>query len=92
MRYYTDFIDGSALSRDEEGLEFGDRREACRSAAEALVEIAHDTLRCRHAPLFTRDRLGLHMEALVRDEAGLVVFRARLDLALDWSDDLPGGR
>ena len=34
VRYFTDFIDGGGLSRDDEGLDFADRQEACQSAAE----------------------------------------------------------
>jgi hypothetical protein len=84
VRYFTDFSDAEGLSRDEDGLDFADREEACLSAAEALVEAAHDVLRVR-PKLPPRDRgVGLCLAAQVRDESGCVVFRARLTLDLDW--------
>ena len=90
MRYFTDFITGTALSRDEEGLEFCGRREACQSAAEALVEVANDTLRAPQTSPVGSDLADLHLEAQVRNEAGTVVFRAQLTLALDWPDTRVG--
>lgn len=86
VRYFTDFIDGSVLSRDDDGLEFCGRQEACRSAAEALVEVASDTVRTRHKIPFGSDLSGLHLQAQVRNEMGTVVFRAHLTLALDWPE------
>lgn len=90
MRYFTDFIEGAALARDEEGLEFCGRQEACRSAAEALVEVANDALRVQQSSPVGSDLTNLHWEAQVRNEAGTVVFRAQLILALDWPDTLAG--
>lgn len=84
MRYFTDFIEGQAVSRDDEGLDFAERQEACRSAAEALVEAAHDKLRGKPKLPPPGGTAGLHLEAWVRDETGGVVFRARLTLDLDW--------
>ncbi|KAA0125878.1 hypothetical protein SAMN02799622_04650 [Methylobacterium sp. UNC378MF] len=85
MRYFTDFTDDQGLSRDEEGLHFAHRHEACLSATEALIEAAHDRLRVRaDRPLPGDD--GLILEAQVRDAAGSTVFRARLTLNLDWRD------
>ncbi|MGH1575287.1 DUF6894 family protein [Methylobacterium sp. P31] len=83
VRYFTDFIDGQGWSRDEEGLDFVDRNEACLSAAEALVEAAHDLLRIKPMRLPPGGPGGLCLEAHVRDETGSVVFRARLALDLD---------
>jgi hypothetical protein len=87
VRYFTDFIDGQGWSRDEEGIDFADRNEACLSAAEALVEAAHDLLRVRPMRLPAGGPASLCLEAHVRDEAGSVVFRARLALDVDWQPD-----
>jgi hypothetical protein len=84
VRYFTDFIEGQDVSRDEEGLDFAERQEACRSAAEALVEAAHDLLRGKPKLPPPGGAAGLQLEARVRDEAGSVVFRARLALDLEW--------
>ncbi|MFB0490275.1 hypothetical protein ABIE45_002861 [Methylobacterium sp. OAE515] len=84
VRYFTDFIEGQDVSRDEEGLDFAERLEACRSAAEALVEAAHDLLRGKPKLPPPGGGAGLQLEAQVRDEAGSVVFRARLALDLEW--------
>jgi len=88
VRYFTDFIEGEVLSRDEEGLEFSGRQDACRSAAEALVEVANDTLRVKQNAPFASDPIGLHLEAQVRNEAGTIVFRAHLTLVLDWPESV----
>jgi hypothetical protein len=82
VRYFTDFIEGQDVSRDEEGLDFADQQEACRTAAEALVEAAHDMLRGK--PKLPTRGGGLRLEVQVRDEAGCVVFRANLALDLEW--------
>ncbi|MEL6059924.1 MULTISPECIES: DUF6894 family protein [unclassified Methylobacterium] len=84
MRYYTDFIDGRGLCFDEDGLSFADPREACHSAAEALVEAVHDLLRDRSNRLQPGEPVAFSLEALVRDETGSVVFRGRLALDLEW--------
>ncbi len=84
MRYFTDFIDGGGLSRDDEGLDFADRQEACLSAAEALVEAAHDLIRIKPKQSGSAAAGALSLEAQVRDEAGRVVFRVRLALDVDW--------
>ena len=84
MRYFTDFIDGQGLSSDDEGLDFVGEREACHSAAEALVEAAHDLVRVRPRHLPAIAPSDLRLEAQVRDATGRVVFRARLALDLDW--------
>ncbi|WP_092042281.1 DUF6894 family protein [Methylobacterium pseudosasicola] len=90
MRYFTDFIEDEVLSRGEEGLEFCGRHEACRSAAEALVEVANDSLRVKQRAPSASDLIGLHLEAQVRNEDGAIVFRAHLTLVLDWPDSLAG--
>ncbi|KNY23750.1 hypothetical protein [Methylobacterium sp. ARG-1] len=90
MRYFTDFITGTVLSRDGEGLEFCGQREACQSAAEALVEVANDTLRRKQTSPVGTDLADLYLEAQVRNEAGTVVFRAQLTVALDWPDTPAG--
>lgn len=84
VRYFTDFIDGQGLSRDEDGLDFDDRHEACRSAAEALVEAAHDLLRVQPTRPLAERLADLCLEAQVRDETGRTIFRARLAVDLDW--------
>jgi hypothetical protein len=84
VRYFTDFIEGQELSRDEDGLDFADPQDACRSAAEALVEAAHDLLRVEPKRPPPGGVSSLFLEARVRDEAGSVVFRARLALDMDW--------
>ena len=85
VRYFTDFIDGQGLSHDDEGLDFACQQEACLSAAEALVEAAHDLLRVKPRRGHAAGPADLRLEARVRNEAGRVIFRARLSLDLDWS-------
>lgn len=87
MRYFTEFIDGQGLSRDDEGLDFADRQAAVRSAAQALVEAAHDLLRTNPAQQRDAGPAGLHLEARVRDASDRVGFRARLVLDVDWPAD-----
>lgn len=82
MRYFTDFIDAEGLSRDEDGLDFTDRQEACFAASEAVIEAAHDILRGR--PRGAAQGGSLCLEAQVRDAGGTVVFRARLTLDAEW--------
>jgi hypothetical protein len=83
VRYFTDFIDGQGLSRDEEGLDFADHHAACLSAAEALIEAAHDLLRVKPQSSCSARLADLCLAVQVRDEAGSIVFRARLALDLD---------
>jgi hypothetical protein len=84
VRYFTDFIDGDTMSRDEEGVEFPGRWEACLTTAEALAEMVQDVLRTGSSRPIARTTRRLCLEASVRDEAGAIVFRARIALDLDW--------
>ena len=84
VRYFTDFIDGRGLSRDEDGLSFADDQDACHAAAEALVEVMHDRIRCGSERPKPGAPVALNLEAMVRDETGRVVFRGRLALDLEW--------
>lgn len=83
MRYFTDFIDGQGLSRDDEGLDFTDRHAACLSATEALVEAAHDLLRLKPNSSCAGRLADLCLAVQVRDESGSIVYRARLALELE---------
>ncbi|MGU3663608.1 DUF6894 family protein [Methylobacterium sp. A49B] len=84
VRYFTDFIDNQGVSRDEDGLDFAGEREACLSAAEALVEAVHDLLRVKPKQPHGAGPVDLRLEAQVRDEADRVVFRACLALDIEW--------
>lgn len=89
MHFFTDFFEGDEMARDEDGLDFADLAEAGMAAAEALTEIARDALRVGRRPCAGRDAPALHLAAQVRDAAGRVVFRARLDVDFDWTPAPP---
>lgn len=70
-RFYFDISDGSRESLDEEGTEFADLAAACDEAVAVLPAIAASEGRAQ------TDR---EIVAIVRDEGGAKLFRARLSV------------
>ena len=84
MLFHIDVADGDIITRDDDGLEFFDLNEACAAAVSLLPEIAREALhgpRRRAAMMQAQER---YIAALVRDEAGHVLFRTRLRLDMEW--------
>lgn len=74
-RYYFDITDGDVLVRDEFGADCADGPDARDQAVAILFDIAAEKLP-------DSDRHGF--AAAVRDEAGQVVYEARLSLDGRW--------
>jgi hypothetical protein len=75
--HYDFDIQDSALTPDEEGMEFADVRDAAMHAIEALPAIvAHET----ENDLCIRDTLVV----LVRNDNGLTIYLAKLTLVGTW--------
>ena len=73
-RYFIDTTDGHLYAEDEEGLDLPDLQAAGREAVAALPAIAKDLA----------GRLPAEVTSIVRDEAGLVLFRATLKVSEEW--------
>lgn len=84
MRLYIDVVDGDAFTRDEDGFDFADLDEACAAAVALLPALARDAVqgpRRRAAMLRECERC---IAAEIRDAAGVVLFRTRLRLDMEW--------
>lgn len=73
-RFYIDTDDGSSVVIDEDGTEYRDLASAEDIAMRALPEMAQSCFRAREARQFS---------ATVRDDAGVVRFRASLALNVE---------
>jgi len=75
-RYYFDILDHT-LTRDEEGLEFADPRDAAKHALQALpMIVAHEAMNDQDA----HDTLTVH----VRDESDTTIYSATLTCVGTW--------
>ena len=74
-RYFFDTNDGDMFAEDDEGLEFPDSEAARRAAVAALPDLARDKLPDGDRRDFT---------VSVRDEAGMIVYSASLNLNGEW--------
>ena len=70
-RFFFDIIDGASLARDDFGIELDDLDEARDQAVAILPDLARDALPDGDVHDFTCE---------VRNEAGRIVFRAKLML------------
>jgi hypothetical protein len=84
-RYYFDVHDGTALTRDEDGVECCSLNELRFAAIDALPDLARDQL-----PNGDSTRLAVK----VRDAGGKYLFEASLTLSVKWAIDgiLPANR
>lgn len=74
-RFFFDTHDGDRPARDPDGMDLRDRDEARRMALDALPDVARDKLPDGDRRTFM---------AAVRDEAGVIIYRATLSLKGDW--------
>ena len=84
-RYYFDVHDSQGFHRDEDGDEFGSLKEAQDQAQALLPDIAREELPDGELHEITCE---------VRNDAGRIIYRARLTLRADVVDepDLSHGR
>lgn len=74
--FFFDTDDGRSFMRDEDGCEASDPQVARHLALEAIVGIANDQPPLHNHCVYTVD---------VRDEAGRRVFRAKVEVAGEWT-------
>lgn len=74
-RYYFDIDDAEHATVDAEGSEHSDAEEARKEGVEALASIVKDALPDGNVRDFTMN---------VRNEAGMVIFKATIALRSHW--------
>ena len=79
-RYFFDIDDGDTCSPDDEGLDLNGPWEAREKAIDVLPDVARDVL---------PDGNRRDMITSVRDETGMVLFRAKLSLVAEWMVPAP---
>jgi hypothetical protein len=79
-RFFFDTYDSASLILDDEGLELKDLEVVKREAQAALAHMARDGLPDEDERVFIIS---------VRDEAGQVVLRAALSLAVEYPSKAP---
>ena len=73
-RYFIDTTDGYSYAEDEEGSDLLDAQAARREAIAALPEIARSLI----------GRMPTEVTSIVRDDAGVILFKATLRLSEEW--------